>query len=260
MNLTPGTTDQTIAAGYHSGAGKVFGDADLTVGNIRQGVSIFGVAGASIEASGNAAAGEVLFGKTFSNLSGAATGSMPNNGAVNLTPGTTDQTIAAGYHNGAGKVVGDADLAAGNIKQGATIFGVAGSSIQASGAAAAGEVLLGKTFSNASGAATGSMPNNGAVNLTPGTTDQTIAAGYHNGLGKVVGDADLTAANIKQGANYLRGGRQLHPGKRGCRGGGGLAGQDVFQCERGGDRKHAEQRRREPDAWDDGPDDRSGIS
>ena len=70
--------------------------------------------------------------------------------------------------------------------------------------------MSGKTFSNASGAGiTGSMPNNGAVTLTPGTTDQAIPAGYHNGSGKVVGDADLTAGNIRQGSEYLRGDRRI---------------------------------------------------
>ena len=200
MNLTPGTTDQTIAAGYHSGLGKVVGDADLAAGNIRQGASIFGVPGNSIQASGTAAAGEVLLGKTYSNASGAATGSMPNNGAVNLTPGTTDQTIAAGYHSGAGKVFGDADLTAGNIRQGANIFNVTGTSIEASGNAVAGDVLAGKTFSKAGVAGiTGSMTDNGAVTLTPGAAPQAILAGYHNGSGTVVGDADLAAGNIKNG-------------------------------------------------------------
>ena len=66
-------------------------DSSLTAGNIRQGANIFGVAGASIQASGNAVAGDVVLNKTFSNASGPATGSMPNRGAMNLTPGTTDR-------------------------------------------------------------------------------------------------------------------------------------------------------------------------
>ena len=45
----------------------VVGDVDLTAGNIRQGANIFGVAGASIQASGNAVAGDVVPNKTFSN-------------------------------------------------------------------------------------------------------------------------------------------------------------------------------------------------
>ena len=45
---------------------------------------------------------------------------------MNITPGTSAQTIAAGYHNGSGQVAGDANLVAGNIKSGTNIFGVTG--------------------------------------------------------------------------------------------------------------------------------------
>lgn len=46
QTYTPGTADQTIAAGqYLSGAQTVKGDANLISGNIKQGVSIFGVNG-----------------------------------------------------------------------------------------------------------------------------------------------------------------------------------------------------------------------
>ena len=49
---TPGTADQTIAAGqYLTGAQTIRGDANLVAGNIKSGVSIFGVAG-SFEGSG----------------------------------------------------------------------------------------------------------------------------------------------------------------------------------------------------------------
>jgi len=43
--ITPGTTNQTIAKGFHSGSGYVKGDANLVAGNIRQGVSILEVPG-----------------------------------------------------------------------------------------------------------------------------------------------------------------------------------------------------------------------
>jgi len=38
---------------------------------------------------------------------GKQTGTMPNQGAVNITPGTANQSIPAGYHNGSGTVSGD---------------------------------------------------------------------------------------------------------------------------------------------------------
>jgi hypothetical protein len=76
--------------------------------------------------AGNAVASDLLTGKTASTDAGDITGTMPNNGAVTITPGTTNQTIAAGYHNGSGTVVGDPDLIASNIKSGVDIFGVVG--------------------------------------------------------------------------------------------------------------------------------------
>ena len=80
--------------------------------------------------SGTATADKVLTGETFSNAGGTGlTGTMPDNGAVTITPGISHQPIAAGYHNGSGTVQGDANLIPGNIKSGVTIFGVAGSAM-----------------------------------------------------------------------------------------------------------------------------------
>jgi hypothetical protein len=77
--------------------------------------------------AGTAAVGDVLSGETFTSTVGlGATGTMPNNGAVTLTPTTSDQAIAAGYHDGAGECAGDADLLAANIKNGVNLFGVTG--------------------------------------------------------------------------------------------------------------------------------------
>jgi hypothetical protein len=55
------------------------------------------------------------------------TASVPTKAAATITPGTTDQTIASGtYLTGAQTISGDANLVAGNIKSGTTIFGVTG--------------------------------------------------------------------------------------------------------------------------------------
>ena len=75
---------------------------------------------------------EVVAGKTFWGLNeadyswGTLTGTMPDRGAVIYTPGTSNQTVAAGYHSGAGYVAGDVDLAAGNIISDVKVFGVTG--------------------------------------------------------------------------------------------------------------------------------------
>jgi hypothetical protein len=157
--------------------------------------------------TGNAVEADVLSGKTFSNASGIdKVGSMPNQGAVVITPNTINQTIAQGYHNGAGYVMGDADLVTGNIRAGVDIFGVIGKSSvvdTADAVAIAGEILSGKTAYVNGSKLTGSMPNKGAVNITPSTTNQQIAAGYHNGSGVVYGDPDLVAGNIKNGVNIF---------------------------------------------------------
>ncbi|WP_410769569.1 phage tail protein [Fontibacillus sp. BL9] len=82
---------------------------------------------AIIRATGNAAVGDVLVGKTFSNDTGNnRTGTMPNQGAQVITPGTANKAIPAGYHNGSGYVVGDADLVAGNFPKDVNLFGIQG--------------------------------------------------------------------------------------------------------------------------------------
>ena len=103
---TPGTSNQTIGANqYLSGAQTIKGDSNLVAGNIRSGVSIFGVTGTVVASS-------------------------PNLQAKTVTPGTSSQTVRpdSGY-DGLSQVVvsGDYDLVSGNIISGKTIFGVPGS-------------------------------------------------------------------------------------------------------------------------------------
>lgn len=79
---------------------------------------------------GNAQPEDVLSGKTFTNDYGEQVGTMPNRGAMIITPGTSNITIPAGYHNGSGYVKGDPNLVPENIKQGVSIFGVSGTVVQ----------------------------------------------------------------------------------------------------------------------------------
>jgi hypothetical protein len=105
---------------------------DVATGNLKAGV-IYTLAydGTSFilqgeGGSGTATAPDVLAGKTATTDVGDIIGTMVDRGAMTITPGTTDQVIPAGKHNGSGKVVGDADLIASNIKSGATVFGIVG--------------------------------------------------------------------------------------------------------------------------------------
>lgn len=78
------------------------------------------------------AVAEILVGKTAYARGAKLTGTMPNNGAVDLKITTVNQevTVPQGYHDGSGKVAISADeqakLIAGNIKLGVEILGVTG--------------------------------------------------------------------------------------------------------------------------------------
>lgn len=83
---------------------------------------------AVIRSTGTATVSQVLSGATFSNSTGNdRTGTMANNGAGGtVTPGTTNQTKAAGYYSSTITISGSANLLSANIKNGVNIFGVTG--------------------------------------------------------------------------------------------------------------------------------------
>lgn len=107
QTYTPGASDQTIASGqYLDGAQTIKGDSNLVSGNIRSGVSIFGVTGTVVAAS------------------------TPNLQTKTVTPKSSSQTVTADNGYDGLKLVtvsGDANLVSGNIISGKSIFGVAGS-------------------------------------------------------------------------------------------------------------------------------------
>lgn len=81
-------------------------------------------------AGGNAAAGDILTGKTAYNSSGEVNGSMANNGSTSGTIGTKagTVTIPAGYTSGGTvSLTNVSDCVAANIMSGKSILGVSGS-------------------------------------------------------------------------------------------------------------------------------------
>lgn len=78
----------------------------------------------------NAAAGDILTGKTAFGASGSVSGNMANNGATGGTIGTKagSYTIPAGYTSGGSVTLSNvSDCVAGNILSGKSILGVSGS-------------------------------------------------------------------------------------------------------------------------------------
>jgi hypothetical protein len=191
---TLSSANTTVSAGYYAATTLNAVDTNLAATNIVSGITIFGITGSAVAATGTATAADVLGPKTFSNSIGAnIAGTMPTQTVVNTT---TAQN--AGYYAAFNLATADADLAATNIVSPATIFGVTGSAVAATGVALPADVRNTITFSNASGGQTGTMPTQ-----TLNAANTTVSAGYYVGTTLNTVDTDLNTANIKSGINIF---------------------------------------------------------
>lgn len=119
--VTPSTSQQNVTpdSGY-DGLAKVTVNAMPTATQATPSISVS--SGGLITASATQSAGYVAKGTK------SATKQLTTQAAQTITPGTTDKTIASGrYLTGTQTIKGDANLVAGNIKLGVSIFGVDGS-------------------------------------------------------------------------------------------------------------------------------------
>jgi len=136
--------NDTVSAGYYAATTLSAVDADLAVGNIKTGVGIFGFTGTyDTEAvnpivAGRMKTGDIAF-VNGSKITGTGTKTLSD----------ANDTLAAGYYAATTLSSVDADLATGNIKAGATIFGIAGKTevvdtTEAVDGAVAADIALGK--------------------------------------------------------------------------------------------------------------------
>ncbi len=157
----------------------------------------------------DATVADILDGKKAVSQGELRTGTMPNRGPtseniVNLTEQNQEYTIAYGFHSGLRKIKAViAGLAANVIKAGATVGGTLGT-FTSDATATAAQMLSGAIAYVNGNKITGTIPSKSAQTYTPGTTNQTIAAGqYLSEIQTIAGDADLIAANIAASKNIF---------------------------------------------------------
>ena len=193
LTLSPQT--ETVAVGFYEQTTLSGVDSDLAPGNIKQSVTVFGIAGdsnVSDTSSGDAVSGEIMSGKVAWVAGSEVTGDLATQ---TLSP--ANDMVTAGFYAQTTLSTVDGDLATGNIKSGETIFGISGDSNvvdTSSGDATAGEILATRKAYVDGSEVTGSIATQ---TLSP--ANDTVDAGYYAATTLSTVDADLATGNIKSG-------------------------------------------------------------
>ena len=149
---------------------------------------------------------------TAGNSSVSLTASINTRSSSDLTANGATITAPAGYYAKAatksvasGSATGPTNLSgsSASISTGTNTLTLTKTGVTTTPTVSAGYVSN-ATASTATVALTASVTTKAAATITPGTTNQTIASGtYLTGTQTISGDADLTAANIKQGVQIF---------------------------------------------------------
>lgn len=116
------SASKAVAAGSATAPGTISG----TSASVSTGTNVLTLT-KTVSVTPSVTAGYVSAG-TAGNSSVSLSATVTTKAAATITPGTSNQTIASGtYLTGTQTISGDANLVAGNIKSGVSIFGVAGS-------------------------------------------------------------------------------------------------------------------------------------
>ena len=180
---TPGTSDQTIASGqYLNGTQIIKGDSNLVAGNIKSGVSIFGVSGLYAGSGGSsggldtsdatATAGDIVSGKTAYVNAEKITGTLST---LQVAPGTPEYNTSPDQIKISTSLTGERYIVENTLSLTAKASDF--------GDAVPSDVVSGKTFTSASGLKlTGTREESGGssgglVMKTGTTTSATIETG-----------------------------------------------------------------------------------
>ena len=211
---TPGASDQTIASGqYLNGTQTIKGDPNLVAGNIKSGVSIFGISGSYAGSGGSsggldtsdatATAGDIVSGKTAYVNAEKITGTLST---LNVAPGTPE------YNTSPDQIKISTSLTERYIVENTVSLTAKASDF---GDAVPSDVVSGKTFTSASGLKlTGTREESGGssgglVMKTGTTTSATIETGLSNIKAIVIYKNSLSATGLIQGV-YITDADTLH--------------------------------------------------